>query len=696
LSIVYHGQRRKSSRYRLAATAGDCYQDIDYDPLNGDQNVVTDYAHAYQAPNAQHTHIIRGPDGQPWCSFLQRDSSGLLYGFEGPFVVRWDDPNWVFVDDVGSSDGGLGQEQVNGATTFDIQGAAAGSGASDLWGGVSGTFNVGNFGPSVFTGTITPFIACDGENVYVIRSHAQVYEHTANNYNGRRSWWEVMMWDGSSWAELDDGVAHTHVAADFGGADILGSTLGRATPKLVASAQDVGHPFVLYRDTTATTNDLYVSQWDGSDWNDLGGAIISIAATPPDSTINYADISIDSQGRPTVVWTDDNDDEVFSIATLKSGSWVIASVNVNTLYGVTGFFALDNIHISAVAPKPGGTWGERFFITVKGNRGFGFGSVLYVAEYFPEEEWVQPMLGDPDWSHVDPLDGAALEHFAFAPDPNDRGVWIIHHPGGSNGVTVYRFDPVCLEVWTGYGDPISSGPSNPLSPFSYEGKEAFPPYGYRNGLTLYFENAYGDFNQASGAKLAHKGIIGCVECPPPSWAFAHFFLDGVSVGTDSAYGLDGIGFMLVGAIASGSANDHQIDDVKVGTSDGASDVFSADFASAIVPPFDSTTGSGISASGGQMVISNAGTDAYATKTEAWDPAIYPDLWIELKVTIGAPELVGSFTADFIEWFDSSMNFWDGFFVRVSTLKFDTYGDITPFGSVSAGVQYRLQVHFSQT
>lgn len=72
--------------------------------------------------------------------------------------------------------------------------------------------------------------------------------------------------------------------------------------------------------------------------------------------------------------------------------------------------------------------------------------------------------------------------------------------------------------------------------------------------------------------------------------------------------------IFFGAIASGSVNNHSLDNLLLGSTDWeTSDFFSANFTSSIVPPFDSITGSGLSISGGTLLVSNAGTDAWATK-----------------------------------------------------------------------------------
>lgn len=88
--------------------------------------------------------------------------------------------------------------------------------------------------------------------------------------------------------------------------------------------------------------------------------------------------------------------------------------------------------------------------------------------------------------------------------------------------------------------------------------------------------------------------------------------------------------LRLGAMSSFGPNDHDIDDVKVGTSGfGSTELFTADFASAIVPPFDSTTGSGITATGGVMNINNGGGNAYAQVDFGADQA---ELYVQFTVT----------------------------------------------------------------
>jgi hypothetical protein len=74
--------------------------------------------------------------------------------------------------------------------------------------------------------------------------------------------------------------------------------------------------------------------------------------------------------------------------------------------------------------------------------------------------------------------------------------------------------------------------------------------------------------------------------------------------------------LFFGAIYSGANNNFELDNLTIGTAGwGTSDIFAANFnAFTIVPPFDSIVGTGLDASGGTLLVSNAGTDTYAQKT----------------------------------------------------------------------------------
>lgn len=74
-----------------------------------------------------------------------------------------------------------------------------------------------------------------------------------------------------------------------------------------------------------------------------------------------------------------------------------------------------------------------------------------------------------------------------------------------------------------------------------------------------------------------------------------------------------------GAWWSGASNNHELDNLTIGTSGwGSSDIFSANFDDfSIAPPFDSITGTGLDASSGTLTVVNGGGDAYAIKAVSW-------------------------------------------------------------------------------
>lgn len=85
-----------------------------------------------------------------------------------------------------------------------------------------------------------------------------------------------------------------------------------------------------------------------------------------------------------------------------------------------------------------------------------------------------------------------------------------------------------------------------------------------------------------------------------------------NAGTFSVTGL------YFGAIFSGVSNNHELRNLTIGTTGfGSTDLFAAD-GSSLVPPFDSSTGTGISSTGTTIQVINSGTDAYGVKaTSTW-------------------------------------------------------------------------------
>lgn len=193
--------------------------------------------------------------------------------------------------------------------------------------------------------------------------------------------------------------------------------------------------------------------------------------------------------------------------------------------------------------------------------------------------------------------------------------------------------------------------------------------------------------------------------PPAEWKHAHYLVDGHEIADVdiSADNLQELGGILVGSFAVGALNDWLIDDVKVGSSSGASDIFSANFSSTIVPPFTSTTNPGdLSIVSGQLQVSGT-ADAYAEKDATWDADTYPEIYIECKVTIDASVFTaGGFTGDFVDLLDSGLSQYTGLFIDTDTPGGGTgewviNGAGTADGTTATdGVQYTLVIHLSQT
>lgn len=142
------------------------------------------------------------------------------------------------------------------------------------------------------------------------------------------------------------------------------------------------------------------------------------------------------------------------------------------------------------------------------------------------------------------------------------------------------------------------------------------------------------FQDSSGSWGFYDDLSGN-ETDDPSFILNTWFTLGIKIefsGSDAAItprinGVDLAGFVSTGLVINSiqfggvstsfltHVNNHQLDDLNIGTTDwGSSDLFDADFSSTIVPPFDSVTGTGMSISSGTLLVNNVGTNTYATKS----------------------------------------------------------------------------------
>ncbi len=99
-------------------------------------------------------------------------------------------------------------------------------------------------------------------------------------------------WNGSAWEELDG-------SATGGG---ISNNSGRSQ-NLSLAIDDSGYPAVAWEDNTSGDNEIYIKRWNGSAWEELGGSAtgggISNKGVSSDPTL-----AINSQGNPIVAWSD--------------------------------------------------------------------------------------------------------------------------------------------------------------------------------------------------------------------------------------------------------------------------------------------------------------------------------------------------------------------------------------------------------
>lgn len=162
----------------------------------------------------------------------------------------------------------------------------------------------------------------------------------------------------------------------------------------------------------------------------------------------------------------------------------------------------------------------------------------------------------------------------------------------------------------------------------------------------------------SGGTPPGTGTIGVAQPFGLAWERSPFLkatvaIDDVSYGPflagggragESALLADHMRDVWFGAWDSGSPNDRQIRNIKIGsTSPGSSDLFNPLLDD--LSEFDTIQGdaAGISASAGVLTVANAGLDAYATKDLGAD-ITYP-IYVHYEVKSAADEIAGGFIGD---------------------------------------------------
>jgi hypothetical protein len=100
-------------------------------------------------------------------------------------------------------------------------------------------------------------------------------------------------WNGSQWVEQAG-------SATAGG---LSQATGLAeAPSLALDA--AGNPIVAWEDGTSGLLQIYLRQWDGTQWVELGGSATGGGVSGTTGLAQSASLAVDSGGLPVVAWTD--------------------------------------------------------------------------------------------------------------------------------------------------------------------------------------------------------------------------------------------------------------------------------------------------------------------------------------------------------------------------------------------------------
>jgi Concanavalin A-like lectin/glucanases superfamily/Bacterial Ig-like domain (group 1)/IPT/TIG domain/Fibronectin type III domain len=101
-------------------------------------------------------------------------------------------------------------------------------------------------------------------------------------------------WDGMTWAELGGSAT----------SDGVSGTAGDSTqPALALTA--AGDPVLAWLDTTSGGADVYLRRWDGMAWVELGGSATSGGVSASTGLVHALDLDVTRAGLPCVAWADD-------------------------------------------------------------------------------------------------------------------------------------------------------------------------------------------------------------------------------------------------------------------------------------------------------------------------------------------------------------------------------------------------------
>lgn len=264
---------------------------------------------------------VRRWDGAVWVEMGDASASGggisnnvadslspsLAVNADGNPIVAW--------NDIGSGDWEVYAKQWNGSAWVEIGGSAAGGGISN------------NTGWSEHTALA---VAPDGA------PHVTWYDNSGGD-------WEIYArkWTGSAWSEIGNSAS---------GGGISDNTTDSRFPSLAFGSD--GNPIVTWYDRIGGDLEIYVKRWNGAAWVEMGSGSASGGGISDNSVDSYAPyVVVSPAGVPVIAWMDQNDGDFDIFVKQWTGAaWVELGSGSATSGGISDNDS-DSVHPSmAVAP----------------------------------------------------------------------------------------------------------------------------------------------------------------------------------------------------------------------------------------------------------------------------------------------------------------------------------------------------------
>lgn len=190
------------------------------------------------------------------------------------------------------------------------------------------------------------------------------YDFTAMPPTGNRSLY-CIQWNGSNWENFAGGVISSFIG------DTSGTYFGG--PSIISNLNNV---YIAWEDNSSSNDEIYVKKWNGSIWEELNGSASSGGISNNSGISKFISMTINNSGNPIVTWCDDTSGnyEIYvkqwngsSWEEIGTGSASGGGISNNTGGSGSPILAIDNSGMPII------TW----YDTTSGN------SEIYIKKYAP-------------------------------------------------------------------------------------------------------------------------------------------------------------------------------------------------------------------------------------------------------------------------------------------------------------------------